>query len=495
MFWVCGKPGSGKSTLMNYIATNSKTNRQLSANGKTWTIIQFHFDFRAGTSIANTPEGMLRSLILQLTDRCKEFRQLLTSQNELHIDVSSVVSMAKLETLMATNLAKMDSSVCAFIDGLDEYAGSYLQLGRLLLALQRLTGMKICLASRPEAVLSRQLQDLPQIVMQSHNDVAIRAYLESTIHEVLSERERSLIDSLLTRLVEEANGVILWARLVADELITSVPIGCSLLELETMLDQIPNEVEDMYARVLDKLPQHSRLQTAVMLKLVVAYQDNNASILHRLNVENLLVASVLTLENISQDVSSSLSTLTLDQYVMRIHAMLGGLVETLPSTDSDPGELLVRLVHKTLSTYLRRSRWIENVLGPEFDASFSDLWFRISVQSLQRFSKLDGRSGLEMLQEFAPKLCGDEWPRSICIEDLSTLSLGKDVFHAQFVKILTTFLGNCIMNIPNYGQHCSPICTSIMGEVMSCPLMALHGALEKKDSYLSDRSTRCGCKW
>lgn len=68
IFWVLGKPGSGKSTLMNYLVRANKLHNFLPPRKAPWLVIEFYFDFRAGTSIANTPQGMLRSLLLQLVN-------------------------------------------------------------------------------------------------------------------------------------------------------------------------------------------------------------------------------------------------------------------------------------------------------------------------------------------------------------------------------------------------------------------------------------------
>lgn len=76
-YWITGRPGSGKSTLMNHICESRRTLEALqrSASGQKWTTLHFFFDFRAGHSAVNSIEGMLRSLLYQLIKRVPDAAQ------------------------------------------------------------------------------------------------------------------------------------------------------------------------------------------------------------------------------------------------------------------------------------------------------------------------------------------------------------------------------------------------------------------------------------
>src|SRR5438309_1160957 len=75
IFWISGKPASGKSTLMNCLANHEMTPQFLRVhkNAVPWIVIRFFFDFRAGKGLANNLDGLLRSLLLQLVERISIF--------------------------------------------------------------------------------------------------------------------------------------------------------------------------------------------------------------------------------------------------------------------------------------------------------------------------------------------------------------------------------------------------------------------------------------
>lgn len=58
-----GKPGSGKSVLMNNLSKTGRVSQLLDDSfGPQWIRVYFFFDFRADQGIANSFEGLLRSL-------------------------------------------------------------------------------------------------------------------------------------------------------------------------------------------------------------------------------------------------------------------------------------------------------------------------------------------------------------------------------------------------------------------------------------------------
>ena len=66
-YWVRGKAGSGKSTLMKFIAASEKTKEALNKwTGPNQLITCSHFFWHAGTELQKNVQGLLRTLLYQI---------------------------------------------------------------------------------------------------------------------------------------------------------------------------------------------------------------------------------------------------------------------------------------------------------------------------------------------------------------------------------------------------------------------------------------------
>lgn len=71
IYWLSGKAGSGKSTLMKYICSHARVQTEL----QTWSgdyplIVASFFFWRSGTELQKSQEGLLRSLLFEVLRKC-----------------------------------------------------------------------------------------------------------------------------------------------------------------------------------------------------------------------------------------------------------------------------------------------------------------------------------------------------------------------------------------------------------------------------------------
>lgn len=215
-FWINGKPGSGKSTLMKYLGESKPTSKRLPYEGQDWAVVHFFFDYRAGKSTANDTLGMLKLFLRQLSMKLPHIAKRLEDQITLRDALARDCVKTHMDVI-ADLLAGPGVKVCAFIDGLDEYEGDLWDLCSTLESLRSRTGIKMCLASRPEPAFEATFSEYASTTMQDHNRGSIKVYTRSKVVKLVTSYPfvyDLFPEELLDLVVEKAQGVILWAHLI-----------------------------------------------------------------------------------------------------------------------------------------------------------------------------------------------------------------------------------------------------------------------------------------
>jgi hypothetical protein len=246
-YWISGKPACGKTTLVRYILTSPEVPRLLNV-WKPDTLICSHLFWLPGSKTQKNLTGFLCGILHQILS---QRRDLLAEACSRYIygarEVYTDWTQLELRSLLSTILSSSDLSVCLFVDGLDEIA-LRTEISELFTILQHLaaTGkVKSCLASRPELHLRTRLeqclglrvQDLTRADMQTYTGGALLPLPSGDIFE----RQK-----LVNKLVDAAEGVFLWLRLVVESLNRGIENGDSATLLEQRLRATPRDLMDLY---------------------------------------------------------------------------------------------------------------------------------------------------------------------------------------------------------------------------------------------------------
>jgi len=187
VYWVNGKAGSGKSTLMKFLIGDPRTLEGLKAWTTTPKIIA-HFIWNVGDAMQRSTKGLLLTLCHQLLQNNRyECFGLLQEQPELAGKLSpNDWSLEELEKFLVLALARYSRKVCIFVDGLDEIdqkegAASLLSL---LQRLQKQENLKFCLSSRPEREFQLEFgTSARQLRLQDLNERDIRKYARNFLKQ------------------------------------------------------------------------------------------------------------------------------------------------------------------------------------------------------------------------------------------------------------------------------------------------------------------------
>jgi hypothetical protein len=160
IFWVRGKAGSGKSTLMKLLVNDSRTLRSLKAWAGVEAKLVFakYFFWNPGTSLQKSQEGLVRAFLFDILCQCPQeipmAERLLSRRTESSQDNSIgtwETAWDILKDVLAAIATSSTSKICLFIDGLDEYEGESDNLIEMVRVLSSFQGVKVCVSSRPWA--------------------------------------------------------------------------------------------------------------------------------------------------------------------------------------------------------------------------------------------------------------------------------------------------------------------------------------------------------
>ncbi|KAG5784369.1 hypothetical protein H9Q73_001981 [Fusarium xylarioides] len=161
LFYIQGKPGSGKSTLVKFILNQSQTRRLIHEWSPDAVIISYFF-WKIGSEEQNSIKGLWCSLLYQ---RLQDQQHLILStlQQFSHLSLHSEYHDWSIKDLQDVwnYMAKLDTRhICMFIDGLDEVRDQdgFSKLAQSIRLLSQPPRTKLCVSARPEAQIVRWLQ-------------------------------------------------------------------------------------------------------------------------------------------------------------------------------------------------------------------------------------------------------------------------------------------------------------------------------------------------
>jgi hypothetical protein len=385
IFWVSGKAGSGKSTLMKWLYHDARTKACLEtwAQGAELVCARCYF-WNAGTEMQKSQQGLLQSLLHEILSKCPDLiptvckerwnvKKLSRAHGAPWTYAEVKAAFDRLQEVSPTN-----KKFCFFIDGLDEYdehGRDHLDLIDSMLAMARSSHIKICLSSRPwncfEDAFGSDTQRKLYLQHLTREDIEIYARDKLTIPKCYLETEGDQIfhQQLILEIVDRAQGVFLWVYLVIRSLREGILSGDDMYMLQIRLRSLPTDLELFFEHILKsvdpiyKAKVGSIFQVALetdeplLLILYSFIDDDDPEFAMKLPIAALTPGEILTRQRTMQ---------------RRINGRTKGLLEVNGAVKEKADPLQkVDFLHRTVRDFLMAKRTnaiLKEMAPPPFNA-------------------------------------------------------------------------------------------------------------------------------
>lgn len=267
LFWISGKPGSGKSTLMKHLWSQQSLRLHLEewAGGRSLQRSS-HYFWKIGGGERNTIRGLYRTLLYTLCGDQEGERYMKMAFESWNPESSSPVpSLGELRHAMREVLSETRDSIafCFLTDGLDECLASnndHHQLCDVLnqdfLAAGHKDNVKLIVSSRPEPPFGDTYSQSRNLIMQDLTRKDIEHYVlqllqEANTHSILQSADVGKISS---KILDNSNGVFLWTVLVIRRLRSSMMYELDPRTLANEVDEMPHEIDDLIGSIVGNVP-------------------------------------------------------------------------------------------------------------------------------------------------------------------------------------------------------------------------------------------------
>ncbi|KAH7131233.1 hypothetical protein EDB81DRAFT_950572 [Dactylonectria macrodidyma] len=295
LYWITGKPGSGKSTLMKYIYQNPQLRDSLrNYAGDLPLMLAGFFFWNPGSESERSQEGLIRTILHQCLSERQDLIPLVTPRRWALYNLLGSETVApdwkwrelkeSFEALCSYH--RKEFQLVLLIDGLDEFGEKGHSPGGLVHWIKDIITrhhVKVCVSSRPWNIFSDAFRKDFSLTMQSLTYKDIEHFVQTKFDDSVAFQELSVVfaeeaNALLKEIIEKAEGVFLWVNLVVRSLLATLVDTPSLSHLQEKLAEIPRDMKGLYDNIWSSIPQE-RLATTSKIFQLLTLGDGNTNVI------------------------------------------------------------------------------------------------------------------------------------------------------------------------------------------------------------------------
>jgi len=296
VYWITGKPGSGKSTMMKYLIRDARTFSSL----RQWSsplpcLTAAFYSWNAGDELQKSQDGLLQSLLHQILRQAPDIAHkllpgrwaMLKMFGEAAADQLPIWTRRELFDGLVSlgTFTNHIFNVAMFIDGLDEFTGDFTELIQLVKQLHSCPGVKVCVSSRPWNEFRDAFVDCPQLRMEKLTQDDMQTFVRGKFQSnrafiELHHTSPVIADELLSGIVEKASGVFLWVSVIVKTALAGLVDGDKLADLKATLEALPNDLENLYDALWSGIKPEYKEDGARLFTVFSAFRDMNLSALY-----------------------------------------------------------------------------------------------------------------------------------------------------------------------------------------------------------------------
>ncbi|KAK8039590.1 hypothetical protein PG993_008001 [Apiospora rasikravindrae] len=271
LYWICGKLGSGKSTLMAHIIQDRRTREGLDIwKGQARLHVFQFFFWRPGSELQKSILGLLRSLLYQICKAEPQFIRPILSSLSTNAQMLPDAWTTKALSIAISKAFEVGSELrfCMFLDGLDEFTGDYNELTKLILRLHVHPHVKICVSSRPEAQIVNRLSHCQQLHLEDLNHADIYNFVQQKLLDANLHLQRIDYKSADLYIADKSEGVFLYAALVTQTVTQGAAAGEDEEILVQRITSVPTGIRELFISMISNLTDYQKQSLAFYISLL-----------------------------------------------------------------------------------------------------------------------------------------------------------------------------------------------------------------------------------